>query len=153
MEVLNVAGLSFVGTLTSKTRLGWLGHVKRTPDRRILMTVLYSEARAGSRERRQALHGFRDACKGDSASFGTSVADWEGSAECCSGWRTQLADERGAAGLTGSSFATTSVRGGKNLLGFRASLARGWRALSVGPVTCVGFSSHQRTHQRVRHAL
>ena len=49
-EVLKRSGLSYLGTMIMQKRLRWLGYVKRMDDSRIPKTVLFSEARDGSRK-------------------------------------------------------------------------------------------------------
>ncbi|CAM2101015.1 unnamed protein product [Caretta caretta] len=152
VEVLNCAGMSFMGILISKNR--HLGYVKRMLDYRIPKSVPYSEACKGSRKRDRPLHRFQDICK-DLVSFGISVDDWERSAECCSGWRSQLVDGVRHCEADWIKLCDDQCQRRKESAAWIQSFAS-VRVCSTCGWDChvrIELSIHQRTHQFIHHAL
>ena len=89
-EVLKRSGLTHLGTMIIQKRLRWLGHVKRMDDSRIPKTVLFSEARDGSRKQGRPLLRYHDNCKSDMKSFDMNVDVWEVCATQRSFWRENV---------------------------------------------------------------
>ena len=70
--------------------LRWLGHVKRMDDSRFPKTVLFSEARDGSRKQGRPLFRYHDNCKSDMKSFDMNVDNWALCAMQRSSWRENV---------------------------------------------------------------
>ena len=89
-EVLKRSGLTHLGTMIMQKRLRWLGHVKRMDNSRIPKTVLFSEARDGSRKQGRPLLRYHDNCKSDMKSFDLNVENWEVCAMQRLSWRENV---------------------------------------------------------------
>ena len=89
-EVLKRSGLTHLGKMIMQKWLRWLGHVKRMDVSRIPRTILFSEARNGSRKQGRPLLRYQDSCKNDMKSFDMNVDNWEVCAMQCSSWRENV---------------------------------------------------------------
>lgn len=75
-EVLDRAGLPFIETMIRKARLKWLGHVRRMPEHRYPLKILFSELSLGKRNHSKPKQRWKDLVKSDMRNFGMDVTTW-----------------------------------------------------------------------------
>ena len=69
-RVLQRARLTSIETMLIKTRLKWLGHVRRMPDHRYPKIILMSELIQGKRKQSKPFQRWKDVVKADMKKFG-----------------------------------------------------------------------------------
>ena len=91
-EVLKKAGLSYINTMITKSRLKWLGHVRRMPDHRYPKKILLSQLSKGKRPAHKPYQRWKDRVKTDLKSFGLDPKLWwnESGGDNRVSWRTRI---------------------------------------------------------------